>query len=91
MISEGTHRLSRPNDENRIILFQRVDVGIDWISELLGISVSVCLSHTHVLFLSLSSQQQTAWLLGNLALNWKVQRCLAEQQYHSLPVAQNSL
>ena len=81
--------------KTEIILFQRADVGIDWISELLDVSVSVSLSlshtHAHMLFLSLSSQQQTAWLLGNLALNWKAQPCLAEQQYHSLPVAQNSL
>lgn len=38
-----------------------------------------------------SSEKQTTWLLGSIALNWKMQLRLAEQQNHSLPTAQNSL
>lgn len=106
VISEGVQGPKNRMTETKL-LFQRVDMRIDLVSQLTDLSPSLPLSlsvsvispsplRTPLLYLSVSlfvysSEKQTTWLLGSIALNWKMQLRLAEQQNHSLPTAQNSL
>lgn len=50
------------------------------------------LTHTHTTpsLPVFSSEKQTAWLLGSLALNWKMQPCLVGRQNHSTPTARTA-